>query len=244
MEAGMKCVKYLLFIFNLLFAVSGITLIITGGVIQGLYSTYLDFLGNQFLSAPMLFIIVGSVIFLVAFFGCCGAIRENGCMVLTFSVFLGLIFVCELAGGIAAYVLRGEVEGIVNENMKTSLKLFNESGHGGVTDTWNIMQHDLQCCGVGNYTDWFNTPYGNGVNVPDSCCRSYQEHCGLNITLSETDPKKVIFTDGCLPTLSDKIKHSAGVIAGVGVGIAAIQLIGIAFACMLAASIRRNYEVV
>ena len=60
-----------------------------------------------------------------------------------FSVFLGLIFVCELAGGIAAYVLRGEVEGIVNENMKTSLKLFNESGHGGVTDTWNIMQHDV-----------------------------------------------------------------------------------------------------
>jgi CD63 antigen len=52
-------------------------------VIQGVYSKYLDFLGNEFLSAPMLFIIVGVVIFLVAFFGCCGAIKENNCMMMT-----------------------------------------------------------------------------------------------------------------------------------------------------------------
>ena len=76
-----------LIIFLLLFSsqVSGITLIITAAVIQGLYSTYLDFLGNEFLSAPMLFIIVGVVIFLVAFFGCCGAVRENNCMMITVS---------------------------------------------------------------------------------------------------------------------------------------------------------------
>lgn len=74
-----------LIIFLLLFSsqVSGITLIITAAVIQGLYATYLDFLGNEFLSAPMLFIIVGVVIFLVAFFGCCGAVRENNCMMIT-----------------------------------------------------------------------------------------------------------------------------------------------------------------
>ena len=63
--------------------VSGITLIITAAVIQGVYSKSLDFLGNEFLSAPMLFIIVGVVIFLVAFFGCCGAIKENNCMMIT-----------------------------------------------------------------------------------------------------------------------------------------------------------------
>lgn len=65
-------------------------MVVTGAVIQGLYSTYLDFLGNEFLSAPMLFIIVGVVIFLVAFFGCCGAVRENSCMMLT----VRLLFLC------------------------------------------------------------------------------------------------------------------------------------------------------
>ena len=73
--------------------ISGVALIITGGVIQGLYAQYLDFLGNEFLSAPMLFIVVGAIIFLVAFFGCCGAIRENACMMLTVSRSLLIQFI-------------------------------------------------------------------------------------------------------------------------------------------------------
>lgn len=31
---------------------------------------------------PILVIVVGCIIFLVAFFGCCGAIRENGCFLI------------------------------------------------------------------------------------------------------------------------------------------------------------------
>lgn len=239
----MKCVKYLLFTFNLIFAISGVALIITGGVIQGLYAQYLDFLGNEFLSAPMLFIVVGAIIFLVAFFGCCGAIRENACMMLTFSVLLGLIFVCELAGGIAAYVLRGEVDKIVNENMQKSLNHYNQTAHGGVTETWDVTQHKLKCCGVKNYEDWFNTTYGASTNVPDSCCITDAIGCGHNMK-NNPDVGSRIYTKGCLPEFSAQIQHNAGVFAGVGVGIAVIQLIGITFACMLASSIRRNYETV
>ena len=62
---------------------SGITLIVIGAVMKALYATYLDFLGHQFISVPMLFIVIGIIIFLVAFFGCCGAIRENHCMTTT-----------------------------------------------------------------------------------------------------------------------------------------------------------------
>lgn len=47
---------------------------------------------------------------------------------------------CELAGGIAAYVLRGQVESIINTNMKASLDNYNVTGYGGVTQTWDIMQ--------------------------------------------------------------------------------------------------------
>ena len=74
------CVKLFL-----IFQISGIALIVTAALIQTVYATYLDFLGSQFLSAPVLFIIVGVVIFLVAFFGCCGAVKESNCMMLTVS---------------------------------------------------------------------------------------------------------------------------------------------------------------
>ena len=125
METSMKCIKYTLFLFNLLFTVSlnikyfliltkyfqlsGLFLIVTGGVVQGAYSQYLDFLGDQFFSTPVFLVIVGCIIFFVAFFGCCGAIKENHCMTFTFAVLLGIIFLMEIGAGIAAYRLKSEV---------------------------------------------------------------------------------------------------------------------------------------
>lgn len=36
-------------------------------------------------SAPVILIIVGLIVFVVAFFGCCGAVKENHCMIITVS---------------------------------------------------------------------------------------------------------------------------------------------------------------
>jgi hypothetical protein len=58
-------------------------------------------------------------------------------------VFLALIFICEIAGGIAAYVLRSDVDTVLTENMNKALNQYNATDHGGVTDTWNIMQHEV-----------------------------------------------------------------------------------------------------
>lgn len=35
---------------------------------------------------PILFIVIGAIIFIVAFFGCCGAIKESHCMTVTVCV--------------------------------------------------------------------------------------------------------------------------------------------------------------
>ncbi len=40
-----------------------------------LVSQYLDFLGDQFFNTPIFLVVVGCIIFFVAFFGCCGAIK-------------------------------------------------------------------------------------------------------------------------------------------------------------------------
>jgi CD63 antigen len=34
---------------------------------------------------PVLLIVVGVTVFVVAFFGCCGAVKENHCMIMTVS---------------------------------------------------------------------------------------------------------------------------------------------------------------
>lgn len=36
----------------------------------------------------------------------------------------------------------------------------------------------FRCCGVSNYTDWFEVY--NATRVPDSCCLEFSESCGLH----------------------------------------------------------------
>jgi len=46
---------------------------------------FLEEVSNQvnFTASPIALMVVGSIIFVIAFFGCCGAIRESHCMIIT-----------------------------------------------------------------------------------------------------------------------------------------------------------------
>ena len=57
------------------FQILGLALIIVGALAQ-------SFVVGHFREAIFV-IIIGGVIFIVAFFGCCGAIKENRCMLIT-----------------------------------------------------------------------------------------------------------------------------------------------------------------
>lgn len=63
--------------------VSGAVILAIGAVIYVVYGHYSNFVYDSFQSAPLVLIIVGVIIFLVAFFGCCGACKENHCMIIT-----------------------------------------------------------------------------------------------------------------------------------------------------------------
>ncbi len=49
---------------------------------------------------------------------------------------------------------------------------------------------------------------------------------------------------GCVDKLEKDIKAALGVLGGIAIAIALIQLIGVVFACCLGRSIRKEYEVV
>lgn len=242
----MKCIKYLLFSFNLIFAISGLALIITGGVVQAKYKEYLDFLGHDFFNTPILLIIVGCIIFFVTFFGCCGAVKENHCMTLTFSILLTLVLIVEIGAGIAAYTLRGELNSIIGTNMKNGLINYGKESAAGVTGTWNIVQHELECCGAEEYKDWMNATFSKEKDsVPDSCCKDDIEGCGKGVlNMSSSDAAEKIHTTGCLQKLESLVAENVAAVGGVGVGIALIQIVGVVFACCLARSIKSQYETV
>lgn len=233
----MSCVKYLLFCFNLLFAITGLIILIVGIRAEIKSSPYIDLTDSNFYtSGPIVLIIVGVIVFIVAFFGCCGAVKENHCMIVTFSVFLLIIFVAELAVGIAGYVKHQDLEtSIVNHLNKT---ISQYPTNPDVAKTFDILQTDLQCCGINGPEDWA----ANNLTIPNTCCAG-QEIAG-GTTVPCTANSEHFHKDGCLPKIVDYFKDIALVLGGVGLGVAFVQLLGVIFACCLARSIRSQYETV
>ncbi|XP_066586848.1 CD63 antigen-like [Prorops nasuta] len=235
-SGGMACVKYLLFLFNLIFAITGIVFMSVGAIILVVYNGYNNFVDSWFFAAPVLMIIVGVIVFLVSFFGCCGAVKENHCMIITFSVLLLLIFALELGAGISGYMMSGEVSTMLENRMNSTMHEYNSKDD--VRKSWDIIQSDLQCCGMKGPFDWTSVRGFSNKVVPDTCCKEVAagSTCDANAI--------TIRGDGCLTKLQAAIEENALILGGVGIGIALIQLIGVIFACCLARSIRREYETV
>jgi len=105
LSGGAKCVKYTLFIFNLLFLLAGLALIIVGAIVQ--VQTSKSSFGDSVSGAGIFIIIIGSVVFLICFFGCAGAINNNYCMVVTYGILLLLVLLAQIAAVIAGFVFEG-----------------------------------------------------------------------------------------------------------------------------------------
>ncbi|KAK6625394.1 hypothetical protein RUM43_005691 [Polyplax serrata] len=225
LSIGAKCIKCLLFTFNLLFVMSGFILIIIGSVIKTPYSAYHYILDHGFFSIPVLLIFIGIIIFVVSFLGCCGAFKENYCMTIGFGVSLLLVLLLEISGGIAGYVLRDKVSVVLKQNLTNSIPYYNDTPD--VKKLWDIAQHTFSCCGVDGVDDW------NGF-IPKSCCSE--------IPANGTCTKDIAFKNSCYGFLENFFKTNAATLGGAGIGISVIQVLGILFSYSLASSIGKQYE--
>jgi len=217
---------------NFVFVVVGAALIGLGAYIQVGAKQYLDFLSDNYLNTPIFIMIVGGVIFIVAFFGCCGAYKESSCMIYTYAVLLSVILICEIGAGIAAFALKGDLKNVIETKMVDGMKNYGKEGHDGVTNAWDLLQTDLACCGSHNYTDWAIVMPNA---VPDSCCKEDTKGCG-----SAPDYVDHINQKGCLVQFEDKFVGNIGIVGGVAVGVALAQVLAVAFACCLARGIRKG----
>ncbi|KAJ8023471.1 CD63 antigen [Holothuria leucospilota] len=114
----MGLMKILLFIFNFIFVILGIVLIVSGVLIHT-SDKDVDILTDTalpFLSVGTLVIVLGVIVFIVAFTGCCGAIKENKCLLTTgckdrliMAVKNNLV----LSGTLSLVILLAEILGIV-----------------------------------------------------------------------------------------------------------------------------------
>uniref|UniRef100_A0A6B2EGM2 Tetraspanin n=1 Tax=Phlebotomus kandelakii TaxID=1109342 RepID=A0A6B2EGM2_9DIPT len=238
LSGGDNVIKYLLFIFNFLFVITGIILLSIGLAVQGVFFGYEYLLADRFFAIPAFLIAIGVIIFIIAFFGCYGAIRENYCMVLTFSILLVLVFILELSAGISGYVLRNETMDLLEESLSGSMLDYvnqvNESH--STTALWDTIQQRYQCCGIHNYTDWQNIPTSENKDMPMTCCNIPYGTLGTFNCTEELAAVRV----GCLEEFGLFIEAHAVSLGAAGIAICIVQFIGIFFACYLARQIKNK----
>ncbi|KAK2829285.1 hypothetical protein Q7C36_017275 [Tachysurus vachellii] len=234
--------KYVLFTSNFFFSVLGLATLGIGfwGLTnkESFAQEKLDGLGTD----PMLLLVfLGVLLSLLCLTGCVGALRENYCLLRTFSAMLLVLVAAQFLVAIVAYSMQGWITELLSSAMLMAMTRYQDDlDLRFITDE---IQVGLQCCGVDNYRDWEVNQYFNcsspGVQacgVPPSCCVDplengtvWNSQCGLRgQQLDEFSAQSVIFLGGCLGSISRWVSlHSEviGIVTAVLLGVQILTLI-------------------
>lgn len=227
LPGGITCVKYLMFIFNLLFWLAGTGVLAVGlwlrfdpktkNLFEGESSPYVFYTGVYILIAA------GAMMMVVGFFGCCGAIQESPCMLGLFFFFLLLIFAVEVAAGIWGFSNQSKVVDDITQFYTQTYSNYKDNKQDALKETLRLIQHRLNCCGPSNTAE------------------------DLKI-LEDTCPKKDILDDliikSCPDAIDEVFNSKLHIIGAVGIGIGVIMIFGMVFSMMLCCAIRKTREIV
>ncbi|KAL9867746.1 tetraspanin-9 isoform 3-T3 [Geothlypis trichas] len=226
------CLKYMMFLFNLIFWLCGCGLLGVGiwlSVSQGNFATFSPSFPS--LSAANLVIAIGTVIMVTGFLGCLGAIKENKCLLLSFFIVLLIILLAELILVILFFVYMDKVSESAKKDLKEGMKLYNSENNIGLKNAWNIIQAEMKCCGVNDYTDWYPV-LGENI-VPDRCCMENSQDCGRNSTES-------LWKTGCYEKVMSWFDDNKHVLGSIGMCVLIMQILGMAFSMTLFQQIHRT----
>ncbi|XP_039662994.1 tetraspanin-8-like isoform X2 [Perca fluviatilis] len=184
---------------------------------------------DELLPALNLLIFIGAVTLIFGFLGCCGAFRENRCLLILFFVGLVLMLFMLLAVGALGAITRTEAaQELVMEHMEKLLPLSEQPKE--VQEEFQDLERAGFCCGFSDgYLDW-----GNATVVPDSCnCTDTTRNC---MVLDERE----IYSTPCMMyimTWLDKVSDS---LMGIAFGFGILIILGLIFSLVLLCQIRNG----
>jgi hypothetical protein len=241
----MECLQLVLFGFNVIFwAIGGVMLgigiwvAVDPGAFEALDIANSAGMDDALWSVAIYtFIAIGAFLFVVGLFGCLGAARADRS---TFFLWLyagsvGLVIMAEAVVVILTCVYWNSI----NENVAKSMyndvhnHYVNETSQDGISSSWNKMQQEWECCGSFGYQDYIFSKYDNNSDrfvVPYTCCNSKDI---TEIARCQNGIQEHIYGQGCYFALVDWLNKNAPIIIGITCGFAALQVIGLVFACLL-----------
>lgn len=250
------CLKYLIFGFNVVFWFVGGGIMAVGVWAWAEKDTFnnLNRLTNVALDPALILIIVGSITFMIGFTGCVGALRENTCLLATYAISLAVLLLLEMTAGILGFIFKDWIKQQATGGFQAFIVHYRDDPDQQNLIDW-IQEQWLECCGIEGPKDWERNIYFNcssvdvgsreACGVPFSCCKPKpndlikNKQCGYDVRKSDYpgDRSSVIYERGCLRAGEEWIEANLVPVAGVAVGVAILQILGICFAQNLRADI-------
>lgn len=215
-QGGMKCVKYLLFVFNFIFWLSGLLVLAVGLWLRFDPDTVELLTGDEapdtFFIAVYILLGAGGLMMIVGFFGCFGAVRESQCLLASFFACLLIIFGAEIAAGVFGFINR---EQIVEEVQKFYSSSTSDLSNPNATAIALLYHKTLNCCG------------GSSLDTSNTLCTDAPEE-----------------TKDCFTAITNFFNEKLHIIGYIGIGVAGVMIIGMIFSMVLCCAIRNNREVI
>ncbi|KAM6961078.1 CD9 molecule a isoform 2-T2 [Aplochiton taeniatus] len=222
---GIKCVKYLMFVFNFSLWLAGTAVLAVGLWLRFDPKTKGLFEGSDapfvFLTGVYILIAAGALMMVVGFLGCCGAIRESPCMLGLFFFFLLIIFALEVAAGIWGFSNQSKIVDDITTFYMETYNDYTNTRDERLKETLRLIQTGLECCG----------PTGTVVD-------SNKDTCPPRDALAQ------LITKSCPDAIDNVFDSKLHIIGGVGVTIGVVMVFGMIFSMLLCCAIRKSREVV
>merc|ERR1712183_385771 len=108
-------------------------------------------------NAANILIAAGVLVALIGFLGCCGAVKKNRCLLLSFAISIILIFLLQLAGGIYAYTKSDVLQEDFKNGLSNLSDLYGQkdtTANEKFTEAIDWFQQNAECCGIENPQSW------------------------------------------------------------------------------------------
>uniref|UniRef100_A0A2K5DDF9 Tetraspanin n=1 Tax=Aotus nancymaae TaxID=37293 RepID=A0A2K5DDF9_AOTNA len=213
----LSCMKYLMFVFNFFIFLGGACLLAIGIWVMVDPTGFREIVAANplLLTGAYILLAMGGLLFLLGFLGCCGAVRENKCLLL----FLTREFFTK------------ELTKHYQGNNDTDV----------FSATWNSVMITFGCCGVNGpedfkYASVFRLLTLDSEEVPEACCRREpQSRDGVLLSREECLLGRSLFLNkqGCYTVILNTFETYVYLAGALAIGVLAIELFAMIFAMCL-----------
>lgn len=238
MGCGTGLMKTLMFVFNGIVWVLGLVLFVVGIVVLVEGKNWNEIVDNKTVPVSVMLIIVGLIIAIVGFLGCCGAMKQNGAMLLVYAIVLGVIIILQCVAGILAFIYSDEtkLKEEIEENMNEFIAVYSGKSDVSTDHVFNVIMEEFECCGISGPDDWKtktdNTKWVQ-TNVPDSCCVNMESECGWDYFTTAESERVKVHSEGCFTKVVDSVQSNLELFGIIALVFLLVEILQILFALVL-----------